>query len=131
MDKHMKNEVIMRLLKAVSIVGNTALFMMYFYFSSPALQQIDMHLTPYILFALIFLVIDIWLMRVYNSFEIGGRKVYELMYSLTLSSVVASGIVYIVQAAFLHKIPNLLMLLGVFFAEFIWNTTWVLFTNKI
>ncbi len=131
MDKHMKNEVIMRLLKAVSIVGNTALFMMYFYFSSPALQQIDRHLTPYILFVLIFLVIDIWLMRVYNSFEIGGRKVYELMYSLTLSSVVASGIVYIVQAAFLHKIPNLLMLLGVFFAEFIWNTTWVLFTNKI
>lgn len=131
MDKHMKNEIIMRLLKAISIVGNTALFMLYFYLSSPTLQQIDRHLTPYILFTLIFFVADIWLVRVYNSFEIGGRKVYELIYSLTLSSVVASGIMYIVQAAFLHKIPNLLMFLGVFIAEFIWNTVWVLVAHKI
>lgn len=131
MDKHMKNEIIMRLLKAISIVGNTALFMMYFYLSSPALQQVDKHLTPYILFTLIFFVADIWLVRVYNSFEIGGRKVYELIYSLTLSNVVASGIMYIVQAAFLHKIPNLLMLLGLFALEFIWNAMWVMAANKI
>ena len=130
MDKHMKNEIIMRLLKVVSIVGNTALFMLYFYLSSPTLRQIDKHLTPYILFTLIFLIIDIWLVRVYNSFEIGGRKVYELIYSLTLSSVVASGMMYIVQAAFLHKIPNLLMLLGVFLVEFIWNAVWVLAAHK-
>lgn len=131
MDKHMKNEIIMRLLKGISIVGNTALFMMYFYLSSPALQQVDKHLTPYILFTLIFFVADIWLVRVYNSFEIGGRKVYELIYSLTLSNVVASGIMYIVQAAFLHKIPNLLMLLGLFALEFIWNAMWVMAANKI
>ena len=131
MDKHMKNEIIMRLLKAISIVGNTALFMLYFYLSSPTLRQVDKHLTPYILFTLIFFVADIWLVRVYNSFEIGGRKVYELIYSLTLSSVVASGIMYIVQAAFLHKIPNLLMFLGVFIAEFVWNTLWVLAAHKI
>ena len=131
MDKHMKNEVIMQLLKVLSVFGNTALFMLYFYLSSPALQQIDKHLTPYILFTLIFLILDIWLVRVYNSFEIGGRKVYELVYSLTLSNVVASGIMYIVQAAFLHKIPNLLMLLGVFIAEFIWNTVWVFAAHKI
>lgn len=131
MDKHMKNEIIMRLLKAISVVGNTALFMLYFYLSSPTLRQVDKHLTPYILFTLIFFVADIWLVRVYNSFEIGGRKVYELIYSLTLSSVVASGIMYIVQAAFLHKIPNLLMFLGVFIAEFVWNTLWVLAAHKI
>lgn len=131
MDKHIKNEVIMRMLKVVSVVGNTALFMLYFYFSSPTLQQIDRHLTPYFLFAVIFLVILIWLVRVYNSFELGGRRVYELIYSLTLSSAVASGIMYIVQAAFLHKIPNLLMLLGVFAVEFIWNTVWVLAAHKI
>lgn len=131
MDKHMKNEIIMRLLKVVSVVGNTALFMLYFYFSSPTLRQIDKHLTPYILFTLIFFVILMWLVRVYNSFEIGGRKVYELIYSLTLSSVVASGIMYVVQAAFLHKIPNLLMFLGVFAAEFVWNTLWVLAAHKI
>lgn len=131
MDKHMKNEIIMRLLKAVSVIGNTALFMLYFYLSSPALQQIDLHLILYILFMLIFLAADIWLVRVYNSFEIGGRKVYELIYSLTLSNVVASGIMYIVQAAFLHKIPNLLMLLGLFAAEFIWNAMWVMAVNKI
>lgn len=131
MDKHMKNEIIMRLLKGISIVGNTALFMTYFYLSSPALQQVDKHLTPYILFTLIFFVADIWLVRVYNSFEIGGRKVYELIYSLTLSNVVASGIMYIVQAAFLHKIPNLLMLLGLFALEFIWNAMWVMAANKI
>lgn len=131
MDKHMKNEIIMRLLKAVSVIGNTALFMLYFYLSSPTLQQIDLHLTPYILFTLIFLAADIWLVRVYNSFEIGGRKVYELIYSLTLSNVVASGIMYIVQAAFLHKIPNLLMLLGLFAAEFIWNAMWVMAANKV
>lgn len=131
MDKHMKNEIIMRLLKAISVVGNTALFMLYFYLSSPTLRQVDKHLTPYILFMLIFFAADIWLVRVYNSFEIGGRKVYELIYSLTLSSVVASGIMYIVQAAFLHKIPNLLMFLGVFIAEFAWNTLWVLAAHKI
>lgn len=130
MDKHMKNEIIMRLLKAVSIVGNTVLFMLYFYFSSPALQQINKHFTPYILFAVIFFVLLIWLIRVYNSFEIGGRRIYELIYSLTLSSVIASGMMYVVQAAFLHKISNLLMLLGVFIAEFIWNTLWVLAAHK-
>lgn len=131
MDKHMKNEIIMRLLKAVSVIGNTALFMLYFYLSSPTLQQIDLHLTPYILFMMIFLAADIWLVRVYNSFEVGGRKVYELIYSLTLSNVVASGIMYIVQAAYLHKIPNLLMLLGLFAAEFIWNAMWVMAANKV
>lgn len=131
MDKHMKNEIMMRLLKAVSVVGNTAIFMLYFYFSSPTLRQIDRHLTPYILFALIFFMILMWLVRVYNSFEIGGRRIYELIYSLTLSSVVAAGIMYIVQVAFLHKIPNLLMLLGAFLAEFIWNTVWVLLAHKI
>ncbi|MDE5860453.1 MAG: hypothetical protein K2H23_08765, partial [Oscillospiraceae bacterium] len=77
----MKNEIIMRLLKVVSVLINTALFMLYFYLSSSTLQEIDKHLTPYILFTLIFLIIDIWLVRVYNSFEIGGRKVYELIYS--------------------------------------------------
>ncbi len=131
MDKHMKNEIIMRLLKVVSVVGNTALFMLYFYFSSPTLRQIDKHLTPYILFTLIFFMILMWLVRVYNSFEIGGRKVYELIYSLTLSSVVASGIMYVVQAAFLHKIPNLFMLFGVFLAEFLCNIIWVLIAHKI
>ena len=131
MDKHMKNEIIMRLIKVVSILGNTALFMLYFYLSSPSLRQIGKHLTPYFLFTIIFLVILIWLDRVYNSFEIGGRRVYELIYSLTLSSVVASGIMYIVQAAFLHKIPNLLMLLGLFVIEFVWNAIWVLAANKI
>lgn len=131
MDKHIKKEIIMRLLKVVSIVGNTAIFMLYFYFSSPALQQVNEHLTPYILFTVIFLIIDIWLVRVYNSFEIGGRKVYELIYSLTLSSVVASGLMYVVQAAFLHKIPNMLMLFGLFVIEFIWNTVWVLAAHKI
>lgn len=131
MDKHMKNEIIMRLLKVISIVGNTAIYMLYFYFSSPTLRQIDMHLTPYILFTAIFFMILMWLVRVYNSFEIGGRQVYELIYSLTLSSVVASGIMYIVQAAFLHKIPNLLMLLGAFLTEFVWNTIWVFIANKI
>lgn len=131
MDKHMKNEIIMRLFKAASILGNTLLFMLYFYASSPTLRQINRHLTPYALFALIFLIADIWLVRVYNSFEIGGRKICELIYSLTLSSVVASGIMYIVQAAFLHKIPNLLMLLGAFAAEFIWNTIWVIAAHKI
>lgn len=127
----MKNEIIMRLLKVLSLLVNTALFMMYFYFSSPTLQQIDKHLTPYFLFTIIFLVILIWLDRIYNSFEVGGRRVYELIYSLTLSSVVASGIMYIVQAAFLHKIPNLLMLLGIFIIEFIWNTIWILAANKV
>jgi len=131
MDKHMKNEIIMRLLKSVSVVGNVALFMLYFYFSSPILQQINMHLTPYFLFTLIFFVLLIWLVRVYNSFEIGGRRIYELIYSLTLSSVIASGIMYVVQAAFLHKIPNPLMLLGVFIAEFIWNTVWVLAAHRV
>ncbi|MCM1059364.1 MAG: sugar transferase [Eubacterium sp.] len=131
MDKHMKNEIIMRLLKVVSTLGNTALFMLYFYFSSPTLRQIDRHLTPYLLFAVIFLIILIWLDRVYNSFEIGGRRVYELIYSLTLSSVVASGIMYIVQAAFLHKIPNLLMLLGIFAAQLVWNAVWVIMAHKI
>lgn len=131
MDKHMKNEIIMRLLKVLSLLGNTALFMLYFYFSSPTLQQIDKHLTPYFLFTIIFLVILIWLDKIYNSFEIGGRRVYELIYSLTLSSAVASGIMYIVQAAFLHKIPNLLMLLGIFIIEFIWNTIWMLAANKV
>ncbi len=131
MDKHMKNEIIMRLLKAVSVIGNTALFMLYFYFSSPTLRQIDKHLIPYILFTLIFFVILIWLVRVYNSFEIGGRKIYELIYSLTLSSAIASGIMYVVQAAFLHKIPNLLILLGAFAAEFICNIIWVLLAHKI
>lgn len=76
-------------------------------------------------------MILMWLVRVYNSFEIGGRRIYELIYSLTLSSVVAAGIMYIVQVAFLHKIPNLLMLLGAFLAEFIWNTVWVLLAHKI
>ncbi len=57
MDKHMKNEIIMRLLKVISIVGNTAIYMLYFYFSSPTLRQIDMHLTPYILFTAIFFMI--------------------------------------------------------------------------
>jgi len=127
----MKNEIIMRLLKAASLLGNTALFMLYFYISSPALQEIDKHLTPYILFTAIFLIILIWLVRVYNSFEIGGRRVYELIYSLTLSSVVASGIMYIVQAAFLHKIPNLLMLLGLFAIQLVWNAIWVLIANKV
>ena len=126
----MKNEIIMRLLKVVSVVGNTALFMLYFYFSSPTLRQVDKHLTPYVLFTLIFFVILMWLVRVYNSFEIGGRKVYELIYSLTLSSVVASGIMYVVQAAFLHKIPNLLMLFGVFLTEFVFNIIWVLIAHK-
>ncbi len=131
MDKHMKNEIIMWLCKAVSLLGNTLLFMLYFYISSPALREIDKHLAPYILFAAIFIIILIWLVRVYNSFEVGGRRVYELIYSLTLSSIVASGIMYIVQAAFLHKIPNLLMLLGLFATQFLWNTIWVLIANKI
>ncbi len=131
MDKHMKNEIIMRLFKVASLLGNTVLFMLYFYISSPILREIDKHLTPYVLFAAIFIIILIWLVRVYNSFEVGGRRVYELIYSLTLSSVVASGIMYIVQAAFLHKIPNLLMLLGLFAAQFLWNTIWVLIANKI
>ncbi|MDE6745254.1 MAG: hypothetical protein K2J72_01310, partial [Oscillospiraceae bacterium] len=127
----MKNEIIMRLSKVISVLGNTALFMLYFYFSSPTLRQIDKHLTPYCLFTVIFLIILIWLDRIYNSFEVGGRRIYELIYSLTLSSVVASGIMYIVQAAFLHKIPNLLMLFGLFVIEFIWNTIWVISAHKI
>lgn len=131
MDKHMKSEIIMRLLKVISLLVNTALFMLYFYLSSPALRQIDKHLTPYFLFTVIFLIILIWLDRVYNSFEVGGRRVYELIYSLTLSSVVASGIMYIVQAAFLHRIPNLLMLFGLFAAQLIWNTVWIIAANKI
>lgn len=131
MDKRIKNEIIMQLAKAVSVLGNTALFMIYFYLSSPTLQQIGGHLKPYFLFAAIFLIITIWLDRVYNSFEISGRRVYELIYSLTLSSVVASGMMYIVQAAFLHKIPNLLILLGLFITELIWNAIWVSAANKI
>lgn len=131
MDKHMKNEIIMRLFKVVSVLGNTVLFMLYFYISSPALREVNKHLTPYILFAVIFLIILIWLVRLYNSFEIGGRRVYELIYSMTLSSVMASGIMYIVQTAFLHKIPNFLMLLGLFAVQLIWNTVWILAANKI
>lgn len=131
MDKHMKNEIIMWLLKAISVLENTALFMLYFYLSSPTLRQIISHWKAYVLFALIFSGIFIWLTRVYNAFEAGGRRIYELIYSLTLSSVVASGIMYIVQSAFVHKILNPLMLIGLAAAEFIWNTIWAVIADKI
>lgn len=131
MDKHMKNEIIMWLLKALSVLENTALFMLYFYFSSPTLQRIISHWKAYVLFALIFSGIFIWLTRVYNAFEVGGRRIYELIYSLTLSSVVASGIMYIVQSAFVHKILNPLMPMGLAAVEFIWNTIWAVIADKI
>lgn len=131
MDKHMKNEIIMRLLKAVNVLGNTALFMLYFYFSSPTLQEIHKHLTPFFLFTVIFIIVHIWLIRVYNSFEVGARRVYELVYSMTLSSVIASGIMYVVQSAFLHEIPNFLLLILLFAVELLWNILCIYTENKI
>lgn len=131
MDKHMKKEIVMRIFKAVSVLVNTVLFMLYFYFSSPSLRPINKHMIPYTLFFIIFSVVIIWLIRVYNSFEIGGRKVYELVYSMTLSSVITSGIMYVVQSAFLHWIPNLLYLAALFAVEFLWNIIWVYYANRI
>lgn len=131
MNRHMKNEIIMRILKSMCLFGNTALFMAYFFITSPALWQIGRHLRPYCIFTVLFLFLLMWLVRVYNSFEVGGRRVYELVYSLTLSSVIASAIMYVVQAAFLHSIPNLLLLMSLFFVEFICNTLWVYIANKI
>lgn len=131
MNRHMKNEIIMRILKCMSLLGNTALFMAYFFITSPSLWQIGKHLTPYCIFAVLFLFMLMWLVRVYNSFEVGGRRVYELVYSLTLSSVIASAIMYVVQAAFLHSIPNLLLLMTLFLVEFICNILWVYIANKI
>ncbi|MDE6762564.1 MAG: sugar transferase [Oscillospiraceae bacterium] len=131
MNRHMKNEIIMRILKCMSLLGNTALFMAYFFITSPSLWHISRHLTPYCTFTVLFLFLFMWLVRVYNSFEVGGRRVYELVYSLTLSSVIASAIMYVVQAAFLHSIPNFLLLMVLFIVEFICNTLWVYIANKI
>ena len=131
MNKHIKNEIIMRLLKTVSVLGNAALFMLYFRLSSPDFHRFIDHYKAYIFFAIIFPVILVWFDGIYNSFEVGGRRIYDLIYSLTLSSVVASGIMYIVQTALLRKIPNFLMLLGLFVIEFIWNTVWASAVHKI
>ena len=110
----MKKTILMRGMKVLNVAASIALFAFgwYGYYASgryPGLTESGMLICA---FYAILLVI---MRRVYNAYDVGGSRVSELIYSLSLSDVVVAGIVYVVASVSGIALLNPLPLLGIAF----------------
>ena len=120
----------MRGMKVLNVAASIALFAFgwYGYYASgryPGLTESGMLICA---FYAILLVI---MRRVYNAYDVGGSRVSELIYSLSLSDVIVAGIVYVVASVSGIALLNPLPLLGTVVLQGIWNAVWSLVANKI
>ena len=106
----MKKTILMQGMKILNIVAAVLLFILCWnrYYASgryPGLTASGMLICA---FYAILLVI---MRRVYNAYDVGGSRVSELIYSLSLSDVIVAGIVYVVASvsgiALLNPLPLL------------------------
>ena len=126
----MKKTILMRGMKVLNVAASIALFAFgwYGYYASgryPGLTESGMLICA---FYAILLVI---MRRVYNAYDVGGSRVSELIYSLSLSDVVVAGIVYVVASVSEIALLNPLPLLGIVVLQGIWNAVWSLAANKV
>lgn len=126
----MKKTILMRGMKVLNVAASIALFAFgwYGYYASgryPGLTESGMLICA---FYAILLVI---MRRVYNAYDVGGSRVSELIYSLSLSDVIVAGIVYVVASVSGIALLNPLPLLGIVVLQGIWNAVWSLVANKV
>ncbi len=131
MNHSMKSNFILRSIKLICLMVNVFFFMAYFTITCYPLLPWEIFSHIYIIFTAIYTILLFWLIRIYNGFMVGGARVFELAYSLSLASVIGSCITYIVMSGYMHKIFNPLGLIPLFAASLCWNILWSLFANKL
>ena len=73
---------------------------------------------------LFYVVLLILLKRIYNAYDVGGSRVSELIYSLCLADVIADGILYVVFALSMFRIPYIVPFVLLIFVQAMWNAVW-------
>ena len=112
---------------AVAVVLFAAYYLYFVYGTRELSKEVLRHGTMVLIYA----VIVLFTLRSYSSYNVGLARIRMLVYSQTLATVLAAGIVYVFmvvnQLAWLNPLP-LLALVGV---QFVWNILWSFLTNAL
>ena len=126
----MKKTILMRGMKILNIVAAVLLFILCWtrYYASgryPGLTESG------VLICAFYAALLVVMRRVYNAYDVGGSRVSELIYSLSLSDIIVAGMVYVVACLSEITLLNPLPLLGMTVMQGVWNAIWSLAANKI
>lgn len=126
-----KHDVILRIIKAVNVILITIPFLIGWmeYYSR------KMYFRPFynkgnwmivFLFAVVYSIFG----RTYDAFLISINQVTEMIYSQALAAFFADGLLYIVMALLIRKMPNILPLCLVFAAQLLMAALWSYLAHK-
>ena len=80
---------------------------------------------------LLYIIIFVLAIRIYNGFDIGLSRVSILIYSQTLANCITIGIAYLFFSLKQGKLVSILPFIILLVAQFFWNIIWSLLTNRL
>ena len=129
--KEFKHDIILRIIKAINVILIAIPFMigwMEYY-------QKKMYFRPFynkgnwvvvLLFAIVYMAFG----RTYDAFLISINQIAEMIYSQALAAFFADGLLYIVMALLIRRMPNILPLCLVFLAQILLSAIWSNLAHK-
>ena len=131
MAKSYQKTFAMRGMKVLYAVLRTTVFMacwLFFYAKNIEYSHIS---RINLLVGCLYFIITALLDRVYKAFDVGTSRVSELVYSQSLTNIVAAGVFYLLFSIFRGKFINPLPLLLMLVYQLIGSLIWCKWANKI
>ncbi|MBQ6262296.1 MAG: exopolysaccharide biosynthesis polyprenyl glycosylphosphotransferase [Clostridia bacterium] len=121
----------MRILKIIHFSGSVALFvtcwMMFYHLSSST----DVQIRFSILMCGFYAVVLAFLFRVFHAYTVGLCRKVEIVYSLSLSELLAAGIIYVLSCLAWLRFVNPLPLLSLLPMQVLFNIIWTAIANRV
>ncbi len=131
MDKKMAKSLALRAIKLLHLLTTVVLFCLclVFYYN-PALD-LGNHIGHALAGSVLYLVLIALLGRVYGIYNVGSSRISQLVYSQSLTMLIAVGISYVVMVLISLKFLNPLPFVGLFAAQVIWSILWSYVANLL
>lgn len=118
-------------MKWLCCIVTVSLFILIWYFNFAEYLKISVLSPASALLYLLYAATTLFLFQTYGAFNIGKVRVFEILYSLTLSNLIVDVFFYfltmIVGNTLLPPVPILMLVV----LQFIWNILWSLCANRL
>ena len=122
-----KNALIMRSIKVLNAAMNVGLFALCWMLFYRGSDNVRMSVILCLLYGVMFVMLG----RTYDAFQTGIMQVSEVLYSLTLTSVLAGIMEYFAVTIKRAHFLNPLAMLGLMAIQFLWNFAWSVWANHV
>lgn len=131
MEPHKRNRKLIGVIKILHIAGIVLLFALTWGLFYAGQFNIGPLTRRSFLVCGLYIIIIIYLNRVYNTFDLGTARVSELVYSQSLSCLIGDGFMYLLMSVMWLKLTNPLPMVALLAVQLVFNIAWSIWANRL